>query len=151
MGDMGIGVARNRREYTRDVAPRGVFPRPRRRAPARHDYRFEPVTKRGRLEWLGAAIAIERSEWVMSKPPDEVDALLLRIRTMKWQAITILATSPNGLAREEAAADVATLDGIASSLRNVSDPGAIKAARDRVEALARLRDHEPLRRAAGRS
>ena len=70
---------------------------------------------------------------------------------MKRQAITILATSPNGLAREEAAADVATLDGIASSLRNVSDPGAIKAARDRVEALARLRDHEPLRRAAGRS
>lgn len=87
----------------------------------------------------------------MSKPPDEVDALLLRIRTMKWQAITILATSPSGLAREEAAADVATLDGIAAALRNVSEPGAIKAARERVEALARLRDHEPLRRSAGRS
>jgi hypothetical protein len=87
----------------------------------------------------------------MSKPPNEVDALLLRIRTMKWQAITTMATSPNGLAREDAAADVATLDGIACALRNVSEPDVIKAARERVEALARLRDHEPLRRSAGRS
>ena len=87
----------------------------------------------------------------MSKPPDDVHALLLRIRTMKWQAITILSTSPSGLAREEAAADVATLDGIASALRNAPEPGAIKAARERIESLARLRDHEPLRRSAGRS
>lgn len=70
---------------------------------------------------------------------------------MKWQAITIMATSPSGLAREDAAADVATLDGIAAALRKAPEPAAIKAARARVEALARLRDHEPLRRSAGRS
>jgi hypothetical protein len=87
----------------------------------------------------------------VSKAPDDVDALLLRIRTMKWQAVTILSSSPNGLAREEAAALVATLDGIASALCNAPACEAIKAARDRIETLARLRDHAPARRTAGRS
>lgn len=87
----------------------------------------------------------------MSKPPGEVDALLMRIRTMKWQAVTVLSCSPDGLAREDAAALVATLDGIASALGKDLTPEAVKAARDRVEALARARDHAPLRRSAGRS
>ncbi|MEO6009901.1 MAG: hypothetical protein ABIU38_17785 [Vicinamibacteraceae bacterium] len=87
----------------------------------------------------------------MSKPPDEVDALLLRIRTMKWQAVTVLSSSRSGLAREEAAALVATLDGIASAMLMHPAPEAIKAARERIETLARLGDHEPLRRSAGRS
>ena len=87
----------------------------------------------------------------MSKPPGEVDALLIRIRTMKWQAVTILTTSPDGLAREDAAALIATLDGIASALGRDLAPDAINAARDRIEALARARDHAPLRRSAGRA
>lgn len=87
----------------------------------------------------------------MAKPPDEVDALLLRIRTMKWQAVTVLSSSRHGLTREEAAAIIAIMDGIASALGNNPAPEAIKAAKERLEALARLRDQEPLRRAAGRS
>jgi hypothetical protein len=87
----------------------------------------------------------------MSKPPDEVDALLLRIRTMKWQAVTVLSSSGSGLAREEAAALFATLDGIECTMRSGPAPEAVKAFRERIETLARLRDHEPLRRAAGRS
>jgi hypothetical protein len=87
----------------------------------------------------------------MSKPPDEVDALLIRIRTMKWQAVAVLSSSAHGLNREEAAAVVATMDGIASALSNDPAPETIKAARERLDALARLRDHEPLRRAAGQA
>jgi hypothetical protein len=87
----------------------------------------------------------------MSKPPVEVDALLLRIRTMKWQAVTVLGSSRHGLTREEAAALVATLDGIASALGNDPAPEALKSARERIDALARAHDHEPLRRSAGRS
>jgi hypothetical protein len=87
----------------------------------------------------------------MSKPPDEVDALLIRIRTMKWQAVTVLSSSSHGLTREEAAALVATMDGIVSALGKNPAPEALKAAKERLDALARLRDHEPLRRAAGRS
>jgi hypothetical protein len=87
----------------------------------------------------------------MSKPPDDVDTLLLRIRTMKWQAVTVLSSSRSGLAREDAAALFATLDGIEVTMRSGLEPEAIKAVKDRIEALARLRDHEPLRRAAGRS
>ena len=87
----------------------------------------------------------------MSKPPDNVNALLLRIRTMKWQAVSVLAHSPSGLAREEAAAVVATLDGIVSAIRSDPEPAAIKAAAERVEALARYRDHAPRVRVAGRS
>jgi hypothetical protein len=89
-------------------------------------------------------------ELVVSKPPDDVHALLLRIRTMKWQAVSVLASSSNGLAREEAAALVATLDGIECAMRNAPEPAAIKAAAERVEAIARFRDHEPRRRTAGR-
>lgn len=87
----------------------------------------------------------------MAKPPDEVDALLLRIRTMKWQAVGVLSSSRHGLNREEAAAVVAAMDGIASALAANPAPEVIKAAKERLDALARLRDHEPLRRAAGRS
>jgi len=87
----------------------------------------------------------------MSKPPDELDALLLRIRTMKWQAVTVLSSSSSGLAREEAAAVFATLDAIESAMRNGPASDAIKAARERIDSLGRIRDHEPLRRAAGRS
>jgi hypothetical protein len=87
----------------------------------------------------------------MSKPPDDVDALLLRIRTMKWQAVTVLSSSGSGLAREEAAALFATLDGIESTIRSGAAPEAVKAVKERIETLARSRDHEPLRRAAGRS
>jgi hypothetical protein len=85
------------------------------------------------------------------KPPDDVHALLLRIRTMKWQAVSVLASSSSGLAREEAAALVATLDGIVCALRNNPEPAAVKAAAERVEALARFRDHEPRTRVAGRA
>ena len=87
----------------------------------------------------------------MSKPPGEVDALLIRIRTMKWQAVTVLSSSRDGLAREDAAALVATLDGIACALGKDLAPEAVAAARERIEAIARERDHAPLRRAAGRS
>ncbi len=87
----------------------------------------------------------------MSKAPSEADAVLLRIRTMKWQAVTVLSSSPLGLAREDAAALVATLDGIASALRDDPAPETIKAARQRIESLARTRDHAPLHRTAGRS
>lgn len=87
----------------------------------------------------------------MSKLPDDVHALLLRIRTMKWQAVSVLASSSNGMAREEAAALVATLDAIASAIRSDPEPRAIKDAEARLDALARFRDHEPRRRAAGRS
>ena len=87
----------------------------------------------------------------MSKPPDEIDALLLRIRTMKWQAVTVLSSSSSGLAREEAAAVFATLDAIESAMRNGPASDTIKAAREPIDSLGRIRDHEPLRRAAGRS
>lgn len=87
----------------------------------------------------------------MSKPSDEVDALLLRIRTMKWQAVTVLSSSRGGASREEAAALVTTMDDIASAVSRNPAPEAVKAANERLDALARLRDHEPLRRAAGRS
>lgn len=87
----------------------------------------------------------------MSKPPDEAAALLLRIGTMKWQAVTVLATSPNGLAREDAAALVAMLDAIAQAMRCDPAPEVIRAARERVDAVAKLRDHAPLRRSTGRS
>ena len=87
----------------------------------------------------------------MSKSPDEIDALLLRVRTMKWQAVTVLSSSSSGLAREDAAALFATLVAIESALCNGPASETIKAARERIDALARLRDHEPLRRAAGQS
>jgi hypothetical protein len=90
-------------------------------------------------------------EFEMSKPPDPVDALLLRLRTMKWQAVGVMSSSANGLAREEAAALVGTLDGIASAIRNNPAPEAVKLAQERIESIARVRDHEPLRRSAGRS
>jgi hypothetical protein len=94
---------------------------------------------------------VHPSELAVWKSSDDVAALLLRIRTMKWQAVTVLATSSNGLAREEAAALVATLDGIVAAMRNKPEPAAIKAAAERVEALARFRDHEPRVRVAGRA
>ena len=87
----------------------------------------------------------------MSKPPGEVDALLLRIRTMKWQAVTILSSSSSGLIREEAAALFATLAGIESAIRNDAAPEAIRAARERIDSLAKTRDHEPQWRTAGQS
>ena len=79
----------------------------------------------------------------MSKSPDEVGALLLRIATLKWQAVTVLWSSRDGLAREDAAALVATLDAIASAMRSQPEPEAIKAARERIELVATLRDHAP--------
>ena len=91
------------------------------------------------------------SELAVWKSSDDVAALLLRIRTMKWQAVTVLATSSNGLAREEAASVVATLDGIVAAMRNKPEPDAIKAAGEKIDALARFRDHEPRTRVAGRS
>lgn len=87
----------------------------------------------------------------MSKPPDEVDALLLQIRTTKWQAVTALSSATDGVSRKAAAALVATVDGIAAAVSRNPAPEALKAAKERLDALARLRDHEPLRRAAGRS
>jgi len=87
----------------------------------------------------------------VSKAPDEAAALLLRIATLKWQAVTVLAMSPHGLTREDAAAFAADLDGIAATLRGSPPPDVVRAARERVELLARLRDHEPRRRASGRS
>ena len=91
------------------------------------------------------------SEYDVSKAPDAADALLLRIRTMKWQAVSILSSSTSGLAREDAAALVATLDGIELMMRNDPAPEVIKLAQERVEIIAVVRDHEPSRRAAGRS
>ena len=92
-----------------------------------------------------------QAEWVLSKSPDEADALLLLIATLKWQAVTVLSSSRDGLAREDAAAVVATLDSIVAVVRSSPDPGTLKAAKDRVERLARLRDHEPKRRTAGQA
>jgi hypothetical protein len=89
-------------------------------------------------------------ELVVSKAPDEAAALLLRIATLKWQAVTVLASSPHGLTRQDAAAFVADLDGIAATLCGSPPPDVVRAARERVEMLARLRDHEPRRRTAGR-
>jgi hypothetical protein len=88
---------------------------------------------------------------VLSKAPDEAAALLLRIATLKWQAVTVLASSSSGLAREDAAAFAADLDGIAATLCGSPPPDTVKTARERVEALARLRDHEPRRRTVGRT
>jgi hypothetical protein len=87
----------------------------------------------------------------MGKPPDDVDALLLRMRTMKWQAVSVLASSRSGLDREEAASVIAIVDGLSARLINDCAPETIKAVRERIESVARLRDHEPRRRGAGRS
>ena len=70
---------------------------------------------------------------------------------MKWQAVRVMSSSMNGLAREEAAALVVTLDSIASAIRSDPAPEAIELAQERIERLAIVRDHEPLRRSAGRS
>jgi hypothetical protein len=70
---------------------------------------------------------------------------------MKWQAVTVLSSSQDGLVREDAAALVATLDGIAGALVKDLAPEAVAAVRERLECLARARDHAPLRRSAGRS
>ena len=86
----------------------------------------------------------------MSKAPDDVATLLMRISTMKWQAVCVLASSPNRFAREEAAALVAALDGIVRSLTNAA-PDTIKAVQERLELMAQLRDHAPMRKSAGRS
>jgi hypothetical protein len=96
-----------------------------------------------------AVCSEDRAELNVSRPPAEADALLLRIRTMKWQAVTILASSTDGLAREDAAALIATLDGIVASVSSNPAPDIIKAARLRIEHIAILRDHEPRRRTAG--
>jgi hypothetical protein len=81
----------------------------------------------------------------VSKSPDEIDALLLRIRTMKWQAVTVMSSSSSGLAREEAAALFATLHAIESAMRNGPASESITAVRERIDTLGRLRDHEPVR------
>ena len=99
----------------------------------------------------GSVLAATGAEFDVSKGPDEAAALLLRIATLKWQAVTVIASSSSGrLAREDAACFLADLDGIAAALRGNPTLDATRAARDRVEALARLRDHEPRRRTAGR-
>ena len=85
----------------------------------------------------------------MSKPPGKVDALLLRMRTMKWQAVSVMASSSNGLAREDAAALVAVLDGVTAALGRDLAPETLRAAEALIEALAREHDHAPLRRSAG--
>jgi hypothetical protein len=71
------------------------------------------------------------------------------MRTMKWQAVSVMASSTNGLAREDAAAIVAVVDGITSALGRDLAPETLKAAEELVEALAREKDHAPLRRSAG--
>jgi hypothetical protein len=86
---------------------------------------------------------MDRVEVVMSKPPDDVDALLLHLRTLKWQAATILASSPNGIARENAAAEFATFDALVTLLGTRPGPEVVKAIRRRIEALALMRDREP--------
>jgi hypothetical protein len=95
-------------------------------------------------------LQLHGSELDVSKGPDEAAALLLRIATLKWQAVTVIASSSNGLAREDAACFLADLDGIAAALRGSPTLETTRALRERVEALARLRDHEPRRRTAGR-
>jgi hypothetical protein len=87
----------------------------------------------------------------MSKAPDEVDAVLMRIATMKWQAVTTMSSSPNRLAREDAAAIAATLDSFASTLRRDVAPDVVKFVNARLEALVSQRDHPPRGRSAGRS
>ena len=88
-------------------------------------------------------------EAVMSKAPDDVDALLLHLRTLKWQAVTIIASSPSGSARENAAADFATLDAMATLLASHPGPKVVQAIKRRMESLALMRDHEPAVRTAG--
>jgi hypothetical protein len=85
------------------------------------------------------------------KPTNDVDALLIRIRTLKWQAVTVTASSSDGLAREDAAALIATLDGIVMALGKDLAPEALEAAEARLDRLAKSRDHEPRHRSAGQS
>ena len=67
-------------------------------------------------------LAIPGSEFELRKPPNACDALLLPIRTMKWQAATAQAQVAHDRLGpgEEAAALFATLAGIECALR--SDP-----------------------------
>jgi len=68
---------------------------------------------------------------------------------MKWQAVTIMANSSDGLRRQDSAALIALLDAIAVVLQNEPPPHVVTAARERLDAEARLRDHPPLVRRAG--
>ena len=86
----------------------------------------------------------------MSKAPDDADALLLQLRTLKWQAVSVLASSKNRLAREDAAADFATMDAWCKVLGNNPGPEVVKAIKRKLDSLAAMRDHEPNVRAAGR-
>jgi hypothetical protein len=69
---------------------------------------------------------------------------------MKWQAATAMSSSTIGLVRGEAAALFATLAGIECALHSDPTPGAITCMRERLETMARMRDHAPLSRAVGR-
>jgi hypothetical protein len=62
---------------------------------------------------------------------------------MKWHALQVASSSRSSVARAEAGALVATLDGIATALRGDLAPETIGAFRERVERLALLHDHEP--------
>lgn len=87
----------------------------------------------------------------MGKPRDEVDAVLIRIATMKWQAVTIMSSSPSRFAREDAAALAATLDGLVSILRSDVGSDVLTFVTGKLDSLASQRDHVPRRRSAGQS
>ena len=119
----------------------------------RHADRVTAAEDKGGIATGLRAHPLLRTGWEgnVSKAPGEVDALLIRIRTMKWQAVSVLSSSRDGLAREDAAALIAALDGIACALARDLAPEAVQAARERIEGLARERDHAPLHRSAGRA
>ena len=67
------------------------------------------------------------------------EKLLMRIRAVKWQANTILSSSPEGLAREEAAAIVAELQALEAVARDAKTEDAIGTCEEHIQAIgARL-------------
>ena len=67
------------------------------------------------------------------------EKLLMRIRAVKWQATTILSSSPDGRAREEAAAIVAELQALDTAAREATTEDAMGRCEEQVQAIdARL-------------
>lgn len=64
------------------------------------------------------------------------ETLMMRIRTLKWQAITIQGRGANLTAREEAGAILADLTSVEVSMADASSPVALQDAEDRVDAIS---------------
>jgi hypothetical protein len=64
------------------------------------------------------------------------EKLLMKIRALKWQASTTLASMQDGSAREQAAAVVAELDALETDARHASTEEALARGEQQVEAVA---------------